>query len=307
MQTERDRVVSTIDVDGFINRFGVDHPQVQTTLRQFPTLCYLLGEVTPEAQIHENRQPIHFLKSGSGMFGLKIPEDARRWRGIFNHIAGSTSDVYSLSVKLSQLTDEQRQQFADQGYDHSSFDKLNPELMRDFFFISHAGRRQADEFNWHGLRDSAHPSGDSYQNTSGLLEAYHADPFFIETESLDNPDYLVAQAGDRKILPQIQDTIGSYCDWRYGQSLVTLKERFIGMRESKRLPEDVLDVLEQCGTHFEQTLRKIFGEGFYEGIITHLPYAWETQLRKAYCASSGILPKETFPEYFERFPEELAK
>lgn len=304
MSIERDGVISTIDVNGFINRFGVDHPQVQTTLRLFPTLCYLLGEVSDEPQI-QNGEPVHLLKSGSGMFGLRIPEDARRWRGIFNHIAGSTSDVYSLSVRLSQLTAEERQQFADRGYVSSSFDELNPELMRDFFFISHAGRRQADEFNWHGLKNLAHPTGDSYQNTRRLLEAYHAHPFFIKTENLDNPDYLVAQAGDRKILPQIQDAIGSYCDWRYGQSHVTLEERFKGMRESKRLPEDVLDVLEQCGTHFEQTLRKMFGEGFYEGIIIHSPYAWETQVRKAYCISSGILPQETFPEYFGKFPEEL--
>ena len=281
------------------------HPQVQEALRDFPTLSYLLGRVEP-AYINNNLifderpdnkfRPVSFLKEGSGMFGLTDRDDALRWRGIFNHIMGSARQIFYLAERLAKLTPQQKQQFAALGYDLASFDQLDPNFLRDFMFISHAGRRQMDEYNWHDLRDGAHPGGNSEQNTVELLRNSKADPRIIDLMRVEtHVDYLAKEAGTTKILPNIVDNVYSYSDWTFGQKPNTLTERFKGLRESKRAPANILDLLEACGNSFEQALKNIVSPTIFEEMTQIGPYDWETQIRQAYCASAGLKFSEVFP------------
>jgi len=154
-----------VPVDLFIEYFGVNNPEVLVALRQSPTLCYLLGSVTKTPQTEDGRpdntmRPVYFLTEGSSMFALKNKDDAMRWRGMFNHITGTSRQVYYLALRLQNLSPEQKQQFGHLGFDSDSFENIDPELLKSFMLISHSARRQADEKVWHGLNDSTHQDAD---------------------------------------------------------------------------------------------------------------------------------------------------
>lgn len=297
-----DKIVSQISVDAFIERFRVSNPDVQETLRAYPTLCYLLGSVTQTPQTEDQRpdgvvRSIHFLVEGSGMFGLTHAADAERWKGIFNHIMGTARQVFFLSEQLLRLTLDQKQQFNKLGFDINSLNELNPELLRNFMFISHAGRRQSDERTWHGLNDNVHPEGDSGVTTLALLKSYNADPVLVNLMRVETHAHHLAVAGKKGFLPNIVDNILTYCDWTFGQQPNTLTERFVGLRKSRRQPEEILNVLESCGNRFEAALKQVLGNDIFDRMINAGPYDWETQIRKAYSASSGLTLEELFPTY----------
>lgn len=295
---------STIDVDYFINHYGVDNPLTIEALRTFPTLCYLLGETTPDPVTEDNRpdnvmRPIYYLTDGSGMFGLKNREDAMRWKGIFNHILGTARQVHFLAEKLSQATPEQKEAFAAKGFDASSFEAANPNQLTAFMLISHAGRRQMDEATWHNLSDTAHPTKDSYENTVRHLTASKAPQFFVDLMRVENHDHLFSYK-ENGMLPDIVDNILTYCDWTYGQNPQTLESRFTGLRTSQRTDNEALDKFEQYGKRFETAVKEILGED----VIREMPksqYSWEEHIRRAYCAPSGISLTETFPSYADQF------
>lgn len=298
----RNEIVSQIPVELFIERFQVIAPGVKEVLHAYPTLCYLLGIVTTEPQTSDTRpdgveRPVYFLTEGSGMFDLKNKEDAMRWRGIFNHIMGTARQVYFLADRLSQLTSTQKQQLEGIGFDINSLSDVDPLLLRDFMFISHAGRRQMDEYNWHGLRDNTHPSGNSYTNTIHLLQAYNASSDLIKLMRTENHEYEVGAGNEHGLLPDVSDNILTYCDWTFGQKPNTLQERFDELRKNKRLPIEMLYTLESYGQEFENALKQVAGRDIFDSMIHAGHYLWETQIRKAYAVSSGLTLEELFPLY----------
>lgn len=298
-----------IDVAAFVARYDIEHPQVREVLEKYPPLCYLLGRVQPAfedsgARVIDPRpddflRPVSYLVEGSGMFGLTDRYDALRWRGIFNHILGTSRQVYYLADRLSKLTSEQIQRFADLGFDISTFREINPVLLRDFMLVSHAGRRQMDEYNWHDLRDSIHFSGDSGYNTVMLLKSEKADSRFLELMRVEiHAEYLVKGTGKESRLPNLTDNALTYPDWTFGQKPNTLRERFAALEG--RAPPEVLAVLELGAITFENALQEIVSPNIFDEMTHAGLFAWETEIRQAYCAPSGISLTEAFPGYFQR-------
>lgn len=300
--TSHDFITRAIPVDAFVARYRVEHPQVIEALRVYPPLCYLLGRVTDEPKTRDSRpdgveRPVYYLAEGSGMFGLTYPEDAMRWRGIFNHIMGTARQVYWLADRLAHATPAQGEAFGQRGFDVDSFGAINPLILRDFMFISHAGRRQMDEYNWHELRDAVHPSGDSGRNTIELLKAEHADPTFLDLMRVEmHADHLAVTA-DGGLFPDIVDNVLTYPDWTFGQKPQSLSERFAGLRKSGRAEPNILDILERCGTAFERALKEIVSPTIFEDMTHAGPYEWEREIRNAYCVAAGLTIGEIFPGF----------
>lgn len=236
-----------IDVKQFVERFDA-HPDIWETLRKYPTLCYLLGNVqsaidaSTREQIRDSRpdkveRPIWFLEEGSGMFGLRNPDDAMRWKGIFNHVMGSARNVETVATILKNLTDEQKQEFVKRGYDEDSLENIKPQLLRDFMFAAHARRRTVDEHVWHGCSDTAHPTGehgdvrDSGELTESLLRKYGAQDEFLELIKVEqHAELLINHEQDEKYT-DLRFAILTYCDWIFSQKPVTLDERFDGLQK----------------------------------------------------------------------------
>ena len=287
-----------IPVMDFISHYGVESPLMQESLCSYPTLCYLLGNVTEGSPTQDNRpdgivRPVYFLTEGSGMFGLKNPDDAMRWRGIFNHVIGTTRQVNFLSNRLKNLTEEQRNQFFLLGYNVESLDKADPSLLTDYMLVSHSGRRGADEHNWHNLNDEVHTSADPYESTLQHLQKLDAPDEIIALMRTEKHSYLLA--GE---LPDIIDNILTYCDWTFGQSPTTLEERFEGLRARSRESLPVLAMLEGIGTKFETALKEVLGDTVIQEMRESV---WDDEvlIREAYAQSAGLTLEEVFPK-FER-------
>jgi hypothetical protein len=293
-----------INVTGFIERYKVSDLKTQETLRAFPTLCYLLGSVTNKPQGSDSnpdgiKRPVFYLTEGSGMFGLKNPEDAMRWKGIFNHVVGSARHTYYLSQRLADLSDEQKQVFITSGFNADFFRPIDPILLRNFMFISHAARRSVDERKWHGLNDDAHPEGESEELTRRLLIKEAADKKLLDLMEVENHAYLI-EDNNRVFSGNIVMNILSYSDWTFGTSPCTLEERFRSLRESKRQPEEILDTLENHANAFEDVLKRVLGQDIFERMTNAEPYKWEKQIREAYCSPSGLRIEEAFPNSTEK-------
>lgn len=297
-----DRVRRAIQVEKFINRFKVENPDVQEVLFEFPTLCYLLGNVTDEPQGRDGRpdgieRPVYFLTEGSGMFALRHPDDAMRWRGIFNHILGSVRNIQYLVGRLNNLSPSQIEVFVDRGFDPSSFEEVNPQFLSDFQLISHAGRRQMDEYNCHDLRDIAHPSNNSHLNTVGLLQEFGADPALIDLMRVEDHEHHLMQAGSRGLIPNIVDNILTYGDWTFSQRPNTIPERFEGLRRSQRTTPEMLDVLEGCAINFEDAVKEIVDPQLKEHLKQLGQFEGEARIRQAYAASAGLQLSNVYPDF----------
>lgn len=305
-EVNHDGAIFSIPVEDYIARYEVTHPLVTETLHEYPVLCYLLGRVTDEPQGVDTRpdgveRPTYYLMEGSGMFALRHPQDAMRWRGIFNHVMGTARQVYWLAERLTRTTAEERELFGRFGFDASTFSDIDPVLLRNFMFISHAFRRPVDERTWDGLRDAVHPSGDSGVNTLAFLRAQGADPRFLALMRVEmHADHLTA-AGGGSVFPDLVDNILTYCDWTFGQRPSTLAERFAGLRKSGRAAPEVLDILERGGNAFEGVLRYAIDPHIFEHMTGAGPYEWERKIRQAYCAPSGIALADAFPDYAARY------
>ncbi len=298
---EQETKTYNINVDNFIKKYKVEDQKTIEVLRDFPTLCYLLGNVTEEPQGTDSspdgiNRHIFYLTEGSGMFGLKNPEDAQRWKGIFNHIMGSSRHVYFLSEKINASTANQKQELFDLGFDINSLRQINPKILRDFMFVNHAARRRFDERKWHNLRDDAHPEGESEDLTTNLLLENDAPEELINLMRAENHTYLTT-LGRNNYLPNLSINILTYGDWTFGQKPVTIKERFTQLRKSRRQPEVVLNKLENFALYFEKSIKKIFGESIFSDMIKSGPYRWETKIRDAYCSASGLTIEDVFPSY----------
>ena len=296
-----------IDVDAFIARYKVANELTREALHEFPTLCYLLGNVTDLPQATDPRpdgvtRPIFFLTEGSGMFGLAQPEDAMRWRGIFNHVMGTTRQVYYLSQRLMELDEREngKATFGSFGFDTRSFSEIDPDLMRRFFFVSHAGRRRADEKAWHSLDDEVHREDDIGEASLKLLMSQGAEQGIIDLMRVEAHSDLLNTGTRLGFFPNVVDSILTYTDWTYGQKPQTLQSRFEGLRKSQRQPKEVLDVLERAGNHFEKALVGVLGIDTPTRMAS-AHFDWEERIRRAYCAPSGISIVQAFPDYSAQF------
>lgn len=289
-------------VDEAIARYNVEHTLVRETIHEFPELRFLLGHITNEPQGTDRRpdnveRPVYYLTEGSGMFGLANSHDAMRWRGIFNHVMGTARQVYWLAQRVAGLPSYQIAEFGDRGYDVPTLLRIRPEALRDFMFVSHAGRRQMDEYNWHGLRDRVHPSADSGFNTYRLLKQEGAPPLMLDLMRVEMHAHHLAKAVRGNMLPDMIDNLLTYPDWTFGQSPVTLTERFAGLRKSGRSEPEITNILEQCGAAFERDLIDIVDPDIFVKMTHAGPYTWETKIRNAYCAPSGLAMSKVFPNY----------
>ena len=307
-----DELSPLIPVDSFIKRFNVENFQVVEVLRRFPTLCYLLGKVTDEPQNSKTlpdstQRPIFYLVEGSDMFGLKNPEDAIEWKGIFNHVIGSVRNINFISQKLASATEEQKQRLAEIGYDRLSLDTLDPNLLRNFMFISHAGRRKTDEHALYGIHEAPkkdsqnlRPADHSYLYTMEILEESGTSQQLKDLMKVEDHVYEVEGAKDGRI-KNIVDNILTYCDWTYGQEPTPLDVRFRGLRQSRRQSEEILNILEACGTNFENALKEVFGPNIYDQMANADPFPGEKEVREAYAASAGLTLAQVYPDFAAKY------
>lgn len=311
MITQDTRFNYGVPVGTFADYFGVKNTETRAVLEKYPTLCYLLGSITSsEPEIKKKLRDgsegrIYLLTEGSGTFGLDNKDDALEWSGIFNHVVGAARQVYWLAERLKSLSPEQKKKFVDAGFSFSDFDQYSPEFLRDFMLVTHAGRRGMDELNWYKDRvkvDEAHPSSNSEYNTRLILQKYNAPKEFLELMRVENHDNLI-QEGALGRFEDIVFNILTYCDWTYGQDPVELETRFKQLEESKRQLPEVLSILKSCGMSFEQTLKETLGEDIWKQMASAGPFEWETEIRKAYCAPSGLDFIKAFPSYLAQYPQ----
>lgn len=296
------RISDLIDIGSFINRFSVEDPTVIEAIKGFPTLTYLLGDVTEEPQGKKplkdgSERNIFYLTKGSGMFGLKNPEDALEWAGIFNHIAGSIRHTEFLGDVIDHLTDEQRAELQTRGYDFSQYDSVGLKNLIDLMFITHAGRRQMDEFNWYGLRDQSHPSGDSYENTRQIFEESNTPAEFLKLLEIENHGGYLVEEGKSGKFSNIVTAILTMADWTFSQQPNTLEDRFEGLRKSGRAPADQLDLFEAAAITFQRDLEEVTGLDIVGKMLDTPPSFIEDRVREAYVASSGVGLMAVFPSY----------
>lgn len=279
-------------------------------ITRFPTIRFLLGDVARQSVVNSRdgtAKSKFILQEGSGMFGLKNPEDAMEWKGIFNHVIGSVRNVYFISQKLQSLTDEQKQQFADLGYDHNSLATLNPDSLRDFMFISHAGRRKADEHAWYAVHlppqkdpQNQRPNDHSYLYTMEILESMDASQELKDLMRVEDHVHEVEGAKEGRI-KDVVDNILTYCDWTYGQAPTPLAVRFQGLRASGRQSNEILDILETVGTNFENALKEVLGDDIYDQMANTEPFPGEIEIRTAYASSAGLTLSEVYPDFAQKY------
>jgi hypothetical protein len=294
-----------IPVESLMFDYGVSVPETQEAIRTFPTLSYLLGRVSSEkrAMIRVDKpeltgETVNILEDGSGMYGLKDRDDALRWKGIMNHVLGTVRGSVGLFDTLKTLSDNDRASMKKLGYDFSSFDRAERNLIVDSGLVVHAGRRGMDEYQWYGMSDHAHPTGDSYINTVALFAARRAHPALFDMLHIEDHTYL--DSGDsNEVFADVLTNILTYCDWRWAQSPLTLDERFEGLRKSGRAPEVRLEHLYSHASVFDRVLSNILGKDFFSRVIrtdgAFVQSEW--LIRKGYAASAGLTLQEVFPEF----------
>lgn len=298
-RSKRELMMQKIPVDTFIEKYNVRNKDTVEVLKEFPVLSYLLGSVSEKPLGSDARpdgtvRPYRIVTEGSAMFGLTNPEDAMRWKGIFNHILGAARHVYFLADKIAHATPIQKQKLLALGYTPASLASLDPFLLRDHKLIDHAGRRQMDELGWHDIHDNAHPSTYSDKNTLALLEQNGADPYFLHRMKEEDHAYLFSR-GKSGRLKDIQFAVLTYGDWTYEQKPMNLSERFRGLRLRNRADSKTLEVLETLGQTFESDLKQVFGESIIQEMMELKPFAWEEKMKNAYAASSGLPVTTVFP------------
>ncbi|HUD19871.1 MAG TPA: hypothetical protein VMR81_05505 [Patescibacteria group bacterium] len=295
-------------VDAFIERYDVANQFVRETLHEHPNLRFLLGNVNPEPVDMKRLSDgsmrfVYSLTEGSGMLGLKNPDDVMEWRGIFNHIMGTSRQVYYLADRLSRLPDYQVQLFGERGYYVPSLITIRPNVLRDFMFISHAGRRIWDGRDINKLKDTVGPSEDIGKTAYDLLLRQGASERELDLMRVEMHADHLAQSTYGTRFPDMIDNILTYADWTFDQTPMTLETRFALLRERKRATEEVLGILEACGKTFEKDLREIVDPDIFEHMTHAGPYDWETKIRGAYCAPSGLNIKDVFPGYIAQYPQ----
>ncbi|MBI4226211.1 hypothetical protein HY612_03820 [Candidatus Roizmanbacteria bacterium] len=300
-----------IPVYAFMEHYGVENPQVVETLERYPTLCYLLGQVT-EVPVGSTailqpdgvERPIRHLVEGSGMFGLKDQDDAMRWAGIFGHSIGMARQAWLLYRMFEQLSPGQMNLFLAAGYDFRDFIKFDSNTVRDGSFANHCSRRWHDEHNVDLKQPQSMAPGQSalnhlitYKAPQFMLDLIRVEDHFKELQAAR-----VQEIGGRHRMPDIVFSILTLADWTIERKTMPLDARFARLRGRGDLAE-VLPVLEECGKGFEADVNRITGVNIVDLFNGAGPFDWEYKIRSAYCATSGLEVKKAFPEYFEQYPE----
>lgn len=310
--------VEKIPTESYIKLYNIESSETQEALRKYPVLCYLLGKVSQEpltltdetinTSTFSDRQKrqIFPLKEGSGMYGLKILEDAMRWKGIFNHIAGSARQIEYLAQLVTDFPEERKQVLIDHGFDRDSFQTLDPILLRDWQLVSHAGRRMMDEYNQDKLNDGyPHLSGESYPNTLFHLGRTNAPIELVNLMGIENHNNLEQEGA----FTDISVAIATFGDWAFGQSTVTIDDRFKGFIKKinlgieKRISLETAEKFRQAGNNFETALTEALGisqEKFYEEIANLTVPQWEIDIRKGFVSEAGLTLEEVYPEFAAR-------
>jgi len=267
-----------IDIEHYVHRFDVVHPEAVNALHQIPALCFSLGRYDSEG----------ILRDGAGLFNIQNPDQAMLMKGLFNHAAGSARIIERVATLVSGLTDEQRKVFVAKGFYDASLRSVNPTLLRDVPLYSHGGDIAAkqDKSPLHFTKDRAfHTSFYLYQENAPTImrmllqsEHMHTDPLLI---------------GDKLRVAHM--VIVQYADHRFGQSPVLLSERFKGLRDSNRQKPEILEMLEKREGDFEAALVDIYGSGIVDEIGNTPVPIWETNIRRAYAASAGLKVEDVFP------------
>lgn len=288
-----------VDVDAALQKYKVEHPKAQEVLRKFPVLTYLLGDVSTHPAGYKDSssgtKPYWLVTEGSGMFALKNPEDAREWKGIFNHMVGAAGNAYFLAEKIAHASSAQKQQLVDLGYLQRSVNRIDPQKLRDHKLIDHAGRRQADERRRYGVKDVSHPSTHSELNTQMLLHNADADHFFQDHMKEEDHHYLLSRILQGK-LRDIDYAILTYADWTFDQTPISIEARFKLLSKRNRATPHVLERLEAAGKQFEYDFCTVFGDTAVQELLDRGPYIWENELREAYAQTAGLRAADLFPK-----------
>lgn len=304
----------SIPVPSFVDYCGVK-PEIVDTLKRHPTLCYLLGKVTPEPQgtkVHTRTNEkinVYHLTEGSGMFGLENQDDALEWSGIVNHSIGTARQIFYVTNRLVNMTSEQRQEFIKAGFDFSEFDTTDPQTLadtlRDYFFVSHLSRRLVDERRNYQLTDSAHPDGNTAQTAKNQLDLFKApeDIWRFVQKVEDHSGHMIEEVRQRGYFENIFDAFLTYCDWTFGQEPVSLNERFPQIKDQRKdLDPKMLNTFRIAGKYFENTFNEAFKTDLLKELKTAGPYDWEREIRQTYCITSGIDIQKAFPTFFKQYP-----
>lgn len=299
-----------IPVDTFIDYFNATVPEVNESLKKYPTLCYLLGQVTDRPQQVKKRSNgeivnKYLLIEGSGMFGLKNPDDVLEWKGIFNHGVGSSRQTWFVSNLLKNISTKQKQKFIKKSYDFSQFDQLDSETLRDFMLFDHLSRRSWDEGRWYS---TSHPKAESPGQLAVnlLINYFKASQIFIDLMRVElHAEKLIQaakQEGERTFFPNIVDAVLTTVDWMYEQKPIDLDARFNKLEETRKdIDINNLKMFRRAGKTFIKDVNEILEIDIFELMKKAGPYDWETEIRKAYCAPSGLSLQEVFPGYLEQF------
>lgn len=283
----------------------VENSITSEAINRHPALSNMLGTVSESPQRRKTgrdgiERDVYYVTEGSAMYGLSIPDDAVEWSGIFNHVAGNARNLDYLSRIIAGLTNEQKEQFVGLGYSLDSIDSISPDLLVEFTLgYSHSGRRRADETKRYSLTDAVHTSPDPETSTLDYLRNNKAPAEILELMKAENHQFILGESKEGSNGINIVYRILEYCDWRYNQKPITLKERFDGLRASQRLSDDDLNRLEQIGIEFENDLIGILGQEVIDAMNNHV---WEDEalIREGYCASAGLEMSTVFPEFAQR-------
>jgi len=273
-------------------KHGMPHI-VERTIRRYPTLAYLFGTVSEPLDVVfrnssiKQHETVSIVNDGSGMFGLRDPEDAGRWLGIINHSVGSVENAIFLGDKLKRLTKQKRKDFEALGIEFSLFDTMSIKLLRDGWLLFHAGQRKADETTWYELSDTNHNTSDPYESTLTVFHAHNIDPVFFDLLKIEKQGELVRLARSGNPVPA-EVAVMVLGDFLYEQTQMTVSDHFKEMRQTGGETPDVLFTLEKFGERLEHSFSTVLGNDIFDRMRNAPEPIWATRMHRAYAASSGM-------------------
>ncbi|NMB57070.1 hypothetical protein GYA19_03985 [Candidatus Beckwithbacteria bacterium] len=295
---------------------------------KYPVLGYLLGSVTKgitgDGQYYfDDRpdgkfRPVSLLEGGVGLFGL-VGEDADRWKGMFNHLAGSADRVFKLTRLVKSLSNEQVAKIEAAGYDLSSFNllkQLSPdnieEVLWNFQLLSHLSRRKGDEDKWH--RGNSETLADAYKESLQLMQTLGIPEAYQKLLLVGNHGFLLNLLTPKSDIPDEKKVdflviLLTYADWSFGQNAVHPSKRFADMindwfgddddpnKKVRGTTKAELMIFKAAAIQFEQTLSQIINADLFDTLEEMPTEQREIDIRQAYAACVGIPMEELFPNF----------
>jgi|GEM_PF-4771655 len=298
VRSRRAEIFHHIPVDELLSTYEATRrhgmpPTVARTIRRYPTLVYLLGTVSQPLDVPfrnsstNHHETVSIVNDGAGLFGLRDPEDARRWKDIFHHSVGSVENAVFLSDNLKRLTKQKRKDLKAMGIDFSLFDTMSIKFLRDGWLLFHAGQRKADETIRYDLSDANHKTSDPYESTLTVFHTHHVDPIFFDLIKFQKQGELVelAKSGDPVPAEVAVMVLG---DFLYGQTQMTIPDHLKKVRQIGGESSDVLSTLEIFGERLEYSFRTVLGNDIFDRMRNAPEPTWAVRMRRAYAASAGM-------------------